>query len=256
MNEKKFCVYKHTSPDGKVYIGITCREPQKRWRNGKGYAIGTYFRNAIDKYGWDNFEHEILASGLTEDEASLAEDFYINLFNATDRECGYNLKSGGFVGGRYTVTVKAKISKSNREFWDIHPEMRKEFSERMVGKKKSIEARQKMSVSKTGKHPYRSEEHNQKIAEGIRSYYATHQEDAVKQGNRIAQYSLDKRKAIVQLRQDGSLVSTYESARAAERATGIDNRNINSCCRGFKKSVGGYKWQFAIDYNSGREIAL
>lgn len=30
-------VYKHTSPSGKVYIGITGREPKLRWDNGNGY---------------------------------------------------------------------------------------------------------------------------------------------------------------------------------------------------------------------------
>lgn len=40
MNEEKklkWCVYIHTSPSGKKYIGITSQNPQKRWQNGKGY---------------------------------------------------------------------------------------------------------------------------------------------------------------------------------------------------------------------------
>ena len=28
---KKWIVYKHTSPSGKVYIGITSNSPEKRW---------------------------------------------------------------------------------------------------------------------------------------------------------------------------------------------------------------------------------
>lgn len=34
---KSYTVYKHTSPSGKVYIGITCRKPEYRWNHGKGY---------------------------------------------------------------------------------------------------------------------------------------------------------------------------------------------------------------------------
>lgn len=30
-------VYKHTFPNGKVYIGITGQEPYKRWKYGNGY---------------------------------------------------------------------------------------------------------------------------------------------------------------------------------------------------------------------------
>ena len=32
-----YCVYKHTSPSGKVYVGITKLKPKYRWNNGKGY---------------------------------------------------------------------------------------------------------------------------------------------------------------------------------------------------------------------------
>lgn len=32
-----YTVYKHTSPSGKVYIGITKRKPEYRWNKGKGY---------------------------------------------------------------------------------------------------------------------------------------------------------------------------------------------------------------------------
>ena len=53
-----YTVYKHTSPNGKVYIGITCKPTKARWKNGKGYKNNDYFYNAILKYGWENFSHE------------------------------------------------------------------------------------------------------------------------------------------------------------------------------------------------------
>ena len=34
----KYCVYKHTSPSGKVYIGITRNDPIKRWQNGTAHC--------------------------------------------------------------------------------------------------------------------------------------------------------------------------------------------------------------------------
>ena len=46
-------MYKHTTPNGKVYIGITSQLSEKRWLSGHGYK-GTYFGNAIKKYGWKN----------------------------------------------------------------------------------------------------------------------------------------------------------------------------------------------------------
>lgn len=47
--------------NNKKYVGIT----RKRWANGKGYRDNIHFNNAILKYGWDNFDKQILYEGLT-----------------------------------------------------------------------------------------------------------------------------------------------------------------------------------------------
>lgn len=60
-----YTVYKHTTPSGKVYIGITGRAVEKRWENGSGYKSNKYFYSAIKKYGWDNIKHEIVCTGLS-----------------------------------------------------------------------------------------------------------------------------------------------------------------------------------------------
>ena len=72
-----YCVYKHTTPSGKVYIGITSKPVEKRWLNGRGYARNEHFWNAIKKYGWENIEHRVLVSGLSKEEASEVEKMYI-----------------------------------------------------------------------------------------------------------------------------------------------------------------------------------
>ena len=65
--ERIYTVYRHTNKmNGKRYIGITKQKPERRWQNGYGY-VGTYFGNAISKYGWDAFEHEILFEGFTKE---------------------------------------------------------------------------------------------------------------------------------------------------------------------------------------------
>ena len=68
--EKKWKVYKHTGPTGKVYIGITMQNLSRRWRDGKAYWGSIKFYNAIKKYGWKSFKHEQLADQLTFEEAS------------------------------------------------------------------------------------------------------------------------------------------------------------------------------------------
>ncbi|MBO5037695.1 MAG: GIY-YIG nuclease family protein [Clostridia bacterium] len=94
MNNEWY-VYKHTSPSGKVYIGIT-KDIRHRWRNnGAGYKGSTRIHNAILKYGWDNFKHEILFSGLSQKDACLKEIELIKHYQSTDIRYGYNLQSGG-----------------------------------------------------------------------------------------------------------------------------------------------------------------
>lgn len=90
-----YTVYIHTNKvNGKKYIGITKQEPKRRWQNGLGY-LNTYFGNAIVKYGWDNFNHDIIMSGLSKDMACQLEIALIAQFRTNEREYGYNISEGG-----------------------------------------------------------------------------------------------------------------------------------------------------------------
>lgn len=93
--DKIYQVYKHTSPSGKVYIGMTKQSVDRRSQNGNGYNTQRLFWNAIQKYGWDNFEHDILEENLTHDEACEREIYYIHLYKSNIRKYGYNVTSGG-----------------------------------------------------------------------------------------------------------------------------------------------------------------
>ena len=43
--------------------------PEKRWGiNGNNYKSSPHFYAAIQKYGWDNFEHNILFENLNYEE--------------------------------------------------------------------------------------------------------------------------------------------------------------------------------------------
>ena len=93
-----YTVYKHTTPNGKVYIGITSLEPEKRWNGGRGYSQNKHFFNAILKYGWDNIDHAILHSGLPQSDAQRIEAQLIKLYQSNQPQCGYNHSEGGEVG--------------------------------------------------------------------------------------------------------------------------------------------------------------
>lgn len=91
---KKYCVYKHTAPNGKIYIGITGRDPLKRWAAGYGYETQVYFWRAIVKYGWVNIKHEILLDNLSKEEAEQKEIEYIQKYKSNDINYGYNIDLG------------------------------------------------------------------------------------------------------------------------------------------------------------------
>lgn len=95
VEERNYTVYKHTCPNGKIYIGITRRNPVERWDRGYGYMHNRRFFQAIKKYGWDNIKHEILYSYLTSNEASEKEKELIKKFHSNNEEYGYNYTEGG-----------------------------------------------------------------------------------------------------------------------------------------------------------------
>ena len=88
------CVYRHTSPEGKVYIGTTSQNPEKRWRGGLGYADNLHFLADILDFGWRNFEHDILETDLTAHQAHCLEAKLIAQYDSTNPERGYNKSPG------------------------------------------------------------------------------------------------------------------------------------------------------------------
>lgn len=91
-----YCVYMHTNKiNEKRYVGITCQSASRRWRNGDGYIQNEHFYRAIRKYGWNNFEHEVIKTGLSKKEAAELEIALIEKYKCTDDRYGYNRSTGG-----------------------------------------------------------------------------------------------------------------------------------------------------------------
>lgn len=115
-----YCVYIHENLiNGKKYIGITTQEPQKRWGNGKNYKKSSYFRLAVEKYGWDNFKHIIIEQNLSKEDACKLEQELINKYKTNDRKHGYNNSVGGEIGTlgshhKLSQETKDKMSKAKK----------------------------------------------------------------------------------------------------------------------------------------------
>ena len=209
-----YTVYMHRNKQNqKVYIGITGKKPEVRWNNGLGYNK-SYFANAIKKYGWDSFEHIILFSGLTKDEACNKERELIALYRATDKEHGYNIAIGGEINCGYHMTEDGKKHLSELNSGDKHPqfgthrreETKKKISDGHKGMKFSAEHRRKLSEAKKGKRPG-----------NIRA---------------VSQYDLNMK-----------FIKRYESMEDACNETHVDKPNI---CRAIKynRTAGGFRWTY------------
>ena len=221
-----YIVYQHKNKiNNKVYIGITSRTPQERWGNqGCNYKSSPYFYNSIQKYGWDNFEHNILYTDLTKEEACKKEQELIKQFNSMNREFGYNSTSGGEVFIMNDET-KQKISKAlqgnkNNLGHPCSEEKKRKISEAQKGRKFTEEHRRKLSEAAKKRHIPCSEEKKKKLSQNY--------------PNKKPVYCLE-------------LDTIFESVQECSRQLGIPATNISKLCKGRGKTLKGYHLSYYND---------
>lgn len=119
-----YTVYMHRHKEnGKVYIGCTKKRLSSRFDNGNGYKKCTRFWEAIQKDGFEAFEHIVIADGLTQGKAQEIEEDLIDAYDAMNPDCGYNLRRGGIhnipckeVGERISkAKMNHKVTEETRE---------------------------------------------------------------------------------------------------------------------------------------------
>ena len=185
---------------------MTSREPMKRWNNGWGYQNNSKMWNDIQNSDWNtDWEHNILGQFENKQKALNVEEMFIWLFDSTND--GYNISSYG--NGHYERTEEQK----------------RKTSEANTGKHRSEESKKKISEALSGEKAYwygkhHSEEYRKKISQSMGV-------------NGILQFS-----------KDGELIAEYSSIHEAERQTGCNQGNICRCCKGKRKSAGGFIWRY------------
>ena len=130
-------IYKITNLlNNKIYIGKHSTDNLNDGYMGSGVVL----RQAIKKYGIENFRKEYLAFCDKEDKLNWFEKFYIKKYDSTNTNIGYNLTKGGD-GVIPTEDVRIRIGKAHKG--KISP---------MKGRHHSEESRIKMSEARKGKH--------------------------------------------------------------------------------------------------------
>lgn len=226
-----YCVYKHTTPSGKVYIGITSQEVNKRWKNGKGYKFCTAFNRAIDKYGWDNITHEIIKDGLDKETACELEQRFISAYKSSDPRYGYNLTSGG---EHYEPNHewRERLSKSNKEYYKRHPEAKERISKSQIGRKTSDETKKKQS-------------------EAHKRYYKEHPEMAKACGNSFRGKTRGEKfsKHISEIKSKKircvEIDFVFDSIKQASETLNVPRTGISNALHGRARTCGGYTFEEA-----------
>lgn len=109
-------IYKITNKvNGKIYIGKTVQEFERRCQSHR-YKSCVAFNNAINSYGWDNFEKEEFICSLSEDYLSILEEQTIKTFNSIVPN-GYNIIKIDNGLNRYSQETKNKISEAKKKYY-------------------------------------------------------------------------------------------------------------------------------------------
>ncbi|EMU53255.1 GIY-YIG nuclease family protein [Clostridium butyricum] len=117
-NEKqcRYIVYIYTNKcNDKKYVGMTNQSLKSRRGNSmfSDYRNCTEFYNAIQKYGAEAFEENVVAEFLSLEEAEAMEKKLIAELRTQEEAFGYNLRSGGR-DGKHSKKTKERIGKANK----------------------------------------------------------------------------------------------------------------------------------------------
>ena len=207
---KMWLVYEHISPSGKIYVGITSLAPKARWENGSGYVKCKAFYKAIQKYGWDKIEHNIIAEGLGE---KTAKNMEIDLIKYNkERGISYNIANGGDGAAGH------KCSELKRQ----------QIGALWRGKKIPEETRKRMSLGQKGK--VLPDSQKEKIRKAMLGN---------KRGN----------KAVLQFK-NGVFIKEFPSCVDAAKELGIHPNNVSAVCRGIRSSTKGFLFVYKKDFYS------
>ena len=219
--DNTYCVYCHTNKiNGKKYIGITGMNPNKRWRNGKSYT-NKHFLSAISKYGWDNFEHEILFNNLSKDMACKKEIELISKYDTTNPSKGYNLSTGGenpARGAHWVLSDETKRKMSNSAKGEKNGFYGKHFTDEQLKK-----VREQNSGEKNGFYGKRhNKESKQKISASVKAHYL---KNPYYHANRI--YCIEEDQF-------------YMSQKDFAKDKGISTSLVSAILRGTRKQIDGF----------------
>ena len=229
-----YTVYCHENKsNGKLYFGITKKSTRRRWGNGRGYDNQSVMRRAIEKYGWDGFEHIILFTGLSEEEAKKMEIDLIREFKTQDKRYGYNMTAGG----DNSPIMKGEDSPVSRPIivFNLDGSFDAEFQT-------LTEAADYLGVSRgTVCEVARG---HQKTTSGHFCMYKDECNNPQKQPSRVVGDMSARFKPVSQYDLDGMYIQSFPSVKDAAERTGIRKTDISSVLSGRQHEAHGFQFRY------------
>lgn len=247
IDNKCWIVYIHTNMlNRKKYVGITSKSPERRWgKCGSGYKKNVHFWNAIQKYGWENFKHEIIFKNETHEYACKIEKCLVKHYKTNNPLYGYNLTGGGDKGCTYSEESRRKISESrkgkytgeNSSMYGISPKERMDEETYIKWLQKHRD-----NCLKGQEHPMYGISPKERMDEKTYEQWLKKLQESPKS---MSVRCIETNKE-------------YKSAREAERLTGIGHSSILKSCNSEDHSViaGGFHWCYANDKTSLEDLGI
>ena len=226
--ELKFIVYEHVNLfNNKRYIGITSQIPEVRWQRGSGYRENTIFFRAIKKYGWNDFEHNILYEGLSNREALEIESTLIKKYKSLG--VSYNISDGYEESGiskRIPIIVYDTGGNYVGAYISIH--------------KASIE----LGIPETNITMALSNKYNITQAKGY--VFLKEGDNILDKLDKVNKRHSSARRPVIQLTKNGQILAEFNSVSDAANSLGCGTGSISNCLKGRYKTAAGYKWRYKV----------
>lgn len=280
LNPNTYIIYKHTNKiNGKVYIGQSKYSLEERSKkNGEGYKTQKKFWNAIQKYGWNNFTHEVLFSNLSKEEANKIEITLIEEYDSIKN--GYNVRKGGsnfnynessyqnsnsnFLGKKHTEEYKIYMSNLMKEKWNNNnykektKENMKKNHANCNGKNNSQSKEvycieKNISAFSCGEmakklnfDPVQGGKSIARVARGERKTYKNLHFIWANEKNeeKISEIIKEHTKGIAKKVKCIETNKIYNSIKEASRDTLADASSISKCCNGIQKTAKKLHWEW------------
>lgn len=231
------CIYKISSPSGKVYIGQTWNFKARMniYKNANCFKQPKLYQS-LKKYGFDKHEIYVLQE-LPLDTKQYYLDQYEILYIELHKSCGcslLNIKDGGS-NGKHSEETKEKLRASNTGF--KHSEETKVIIKEKRSRQVITEShRQKIKEANTGRV----------FGQAFKDKMSAIRKGVVLSDETKGKLSFLNKKVVYQFSLDGVYIDKWDSCKDASISLNICESNINACARGIRKRAKNYKFSYSL----------